>query len=361
MNGKDIGFLASMDKIVSEFDEVTAMFSQERSTEEERQHLKYIIALMKKGCKTSIYRPDKTKITVGRSSKCDFQVDDPYFPRKAAEISLDPTPLLRLQDSSGESNQIQHIKPGVKVKFQGYNLFLMDEGDVIKNQPRISRADNTKKLSISLLLVSVFALTIFAAKFYFLEGSPRASSRITSDTAVPAKLLPRTRPAAKNTVKASLDKPVETELSVLREKGVRPTGNTTQVEKPGQKKSSLGVYRVSATPSPARSVIDKSFQKALLLAEAKISNGDLSGASLLIKPYLPLLTAKQKIRIVNVLDPHAENIFRKAYILKTFDRGKSDKMLKMLAEDGMDLLPSVRKALDLISKGGKVEGKRRRH
>ncbi len=338
----------SMDKIVSEFDEVTAAFSEERSTEGERQHFRYIIALMKKGCKTSIHRPDKTKITVGRSSKCDFQVEDPYFPRKAAEIILDPTPLLRLQDSSGESSQIQHLRPGGKVKFHGYNLFLMDEGGVIKNQPRISRADNTKKLRISLLLVSAFAITILVTKFYLLSGSPFASSEITPDTTVPVKFLTATRSAVRNTIKTSFDKPVETESLALREQGVRPTRNTAQMGKPGRKKSSAGAYRAPATPAPtpalARSVIDESFEKALLLAEAKTSKGDLSGASLLIKPYLPLLTVKQKNRIVNVLDPHAEDIFRKAYILKAFDRRTSDKMLKMLAEDGLGLLPSVKKA-----------------
>jgi len=348
-----------MDKIFSESDEVTAVPSLERSTEEERQHHNYIIALMKKGCKTSIHRPAKAKITVGRSSTCDFQVDDPYFPRKAAEIILDPTPLLRIQDSSGENSQIQHIKPGVKVKFQGYNLVLMDEGDVIKNQSRISRADNTRKLSISLLLVSVFALIILATKFYFFEGSSRASSEITSNETVPVKLRPPTKPAVKNIVKASLDKPVETELSVLRKKGARTTGNTAQMNKLRRKMSSPGVYRASATPSPARSVIDDSFKTALRLAEVKISIGDLSGASLLIEPYLPLLTAKQKMQIVNVLDPHAEDIFRKAYILKAFDRRTSDKMLKMLAEDGMDLLPSVRKARKLVRAGGNMAVKKR--
>jgi len=215
-----------------------------------------------------------------------------------------------MQDSSGENSQIQHIKPGVKVKFQGYNLILLDEGDVIKNQPRISRVDNTKKLSISLLLVSVFAFTILVSKFYFLRGSPRASSEITSNETVPVKLLPAKRPAVKNTVKTSLDKPVETELSVLRKKGVRPTGNTTQVSKPGGKKSSPAVYRTSDTPDTPRSVIDESFEKALLLAETKISKGDLSSASRLIKPYLPLLKARQKERVVDVLDPYAENILR---------------------------------------------------
>ena len=349
MNGKDIGFLASMDKIFSESDEVTAVPSLDRSIEEERQHHNYIIALMKKGCKTSIHRPAKAKITVGRSSKCDFQVEDPYFPRKAAEIILNPTPLLRLQDSSGENSQIQHIKAGVKVKFQGYNLVLMDEGDVIKNQPRISRADNTKKLSISLLWVSIFALTILGAKFYFLEGSSRASSGIISDTTVPVKLQPPTKPAVKNIVKASLDNPVETELSVLRKKGARTSVNTTQMDKPGFKKSPLGTRRASATPGSARSVINQSFEKSLLLAEAKISNGDLSGASRLITPYLPLLTAKQKKRIVNVLDPHAENIFRKAYILKAFDREASDRMMSLLSNSGLDFLPSIQKAGKLIT------------
>ena len=99
------------------------------------------------------------------------------------------------------------------------------------------------------------------------------------------------------------------------------------------------------------SVIDEPFEKALRQAEAKISNGNLSGASLLIEPYLPLLTVRQKERVVSVLDPHAEDIFRKAYILKAFDREVSDKMLEMLAKDGMDLLPSVRKALKLVSIG----------
>jgi hypothetical protein len=342
-----------MDKISSVFDEITAVFSKERLTEEERQHQRYIIVLMKKGRKTSIYKPDRPKFTVGRSSQCDFQVKDPYFPRKAAEIILDPTPLLRLQNSSEESSQIQHIKPGVKVKFQGYNLVLMDEGDVIKNQHCINRTNDKKKLSISLLLASVFALTILVSKFYLLKGSPRASSEITTETTVPVKFLSVTEPAVANRVKASLDKSDETELSVLRKKGVRPSRNTIQMIKPGRKRSSQRVRRASATPSPtlalARSVIDKSFQKALLLAEAKISNGNLSGASLLINPYLPLLTAKQKKRIVDVLDPHAEDIFRKAYILKAFDREASDRMMSLLSGSGLELLPSTKKAHKFVS------------
>jgi len=325
----------SMDKISSVFDEITAVFSKERLTEEERRHQRYIIVLMKKGRKTSIYKPDRSKFTVGRSSQCDFQVKDPYFPRKAAEIILDPTPLLRLQDSSEEGSQIQHIKPGVKVKFQGYNLVLMDEGDVIKNQHCINRTNDKKKLSISLLLASVFALTILVSKFYFFKGSPRASSEITLNATVPVKLLSATKPVIKNTV---------------------------QMDKPKRKKSSPRVSKTTATTSPtpalARSLIHESFEKALRQAEAKISGGNLSDASLLIEPYLPLLTVRQKERVVSVLDPHAEDIFRKAYILKAFDRGKSNKMLEMLAEDGMDLLPSVRKALELVSKGGKMEGKR---
>ncbi len=80
----------------------------------------------------------------------------------------------------------------------------------------------------------------------------------------------------------------------------------------------------------------------------------------MIKPYLPLLTVKQKIRIVNVLEPHAEDIFRKAYILKAFDWETSDKMLRMLAEDGLDLLPSIRKASELVGTGNRMEIKRGR-
>ncbi len=338
-----------MDKISSVFDEITAVFSKERLTEEERRHQRYIIVLMKKGRKTSIYKPDRPKFTVGRSSQCDFQVKDPYFPRKAAEIILDPTPLLRLQNSSEEGSQIQHIKPGVKVKFQGYNLVLMDEGDVIKNQHCINRTNDKKKLSISLLLASVFALTILVSKFYLLKGSPRASSEITTETTVPVKFLPVTEPAVADRVKASLDKSDETELSMLREEEVRPTANTTQIDKSGRKKRSPGVYRASPTPALARSVIDEPFEKALRQAEAKISGGNLSGASLLIKPYLPLLTVKQKMRVVNVLDPHAEDIFRKAYILKAFDREASDQMMSLLSGSGLELLPSTKKAHKFVS------------
>jgi len=310
----------SMDKISSVFDEITAVFSKERLTEEERRHQRYIIVLMKKGRKTSIYKPDRPKFTVGRSSQCDFQVKDPYFPRKAAEIILDPTPLLRLQDSSEEGSQIQHIKPGVKVKFQGYNLVLMDEGDVIKNQHCINRTNDKKKLSISLLLASVFALTILVSKFYLLKGSPRASSEITSSATVPVKLLSATKPVIKNTV---------------------------QMDKPQRKKSSPRVSKTTATTSPtpdlAKSLIHESFEKALRQAEKKISAGNLPGASILIKPYLPLLTAKQKKRIMDVLDPHAEEIFRKAYILKAFDREASDRMMSLLSGSGLDFLPSVKK------------------
>ncbi len=107
--------------------------------------------------------------------------------------------------------------------------------------------------------------------------------------------------------------------------------------------------RLSPTPVQPKSVIDESFEKAVRLAEAKISNGDLSGASRLITPYLPLLTAKQKKRIVNVLDPHAENIFRKAYILKAFDREASDRMMSLLSNSGLDFLPSIQKAGKLIT------------
>jgi hypothetical protein len=46
--------------------------------------------------------------------------------------------------------------------------------------------------------------------------------------------------------------------------------------------------------------------------------------------------------------------------LKTFDRGKSDKMLEMLAEDGLDLLPSIRKASKLVGTNNRIEKKRGR-
>ncbi len=95
-------------------------------------------------------------------------------------------------------------------------------------------------------------------------------------------------------------------------------------------------------------------------AEAKISDGDLSGASILIKPYLPPLTTRQKKRIVNVLDPHAEKIFRKAYILKAFDRKASDRMMSLLSSSGFDFLPNVRKAGKLVGTGNRMEKKRGR-
>ncbi len=47
---------------------------------------------------------------------------------------------------------------------------------------------------------------------------------------------------------------------------------------------------------------------------------------------------------MNVLDPHAENIFRKAYILKVYDRDASYRMLRQLSVSGLDFLPSVKKA-----------------
>lgn len=346
MNGaRDTGSSMKQSKKTPAFEEVTEIFTAPDKGSCGNKSSQFLV-IMKKGRRAYFtHRPTDSKVLIGRSSGSNFKIDDPYFPRRAAELITDPLPLLRFAAKAGEKGLVLQIRTGEAVKFFGYRLYLLDRGDPIRNHPI---GDLQRKHGLSrktLLFLPAAAVILFG--LIAIASPNKSSNQSLANSEVTVKL-------GSLFAKYSIDEIVLPKQRKVPEPAWRSTPKSRITHSQNRFPSSQGGTRPAKLPSvrrisfrSANSAIDltTSLTRTLYTAEKRFQEGDLEGSSQLIKPFLPLLTARQKKQIIDRLDPYAEKIYRRAYILKPYDRQGSAKMMELLARSGLDLLPSVRKAI----------------
>jgi len=285
----------------------------------------FLILLTRAGWVVSVHRPEENSISLGRSSSSKIRVNDPHFPRFAGEVILRPTPLFRTPARGQGKSRLKLMRPGRPIPLPPYKLFLLEEGEVFRNRNR-TFLKNLKIMGhlkpIHILAAVVMVFTVSAAGFYQRTGI-EDHDRMT--ITVPFNIGHREEFTA--------DKPRDENKAVEHVEGNaanRP--RSTPVKAKYSHRSHPG-YVEEAT-----------FSRILKQAKKRLSKYDAAGAGKLITPLLPLLSPGQRDTAVMALNPYAEEIFQKAYILRPFRRKESDGMMRELALSGLEILPGVRKA-----------------
>lgn len=299
------------------------------STDTAPGSLPSLILLARAGKAISIHRPEGNTIRLGRSSASQIRVNDPHFPRFAGEVILRPTPLFRTPARGQEKSRLQLITPGHPITLSPYKLLILEEGQVFRNRKKTF----LKKLKITRHLKPISfvtaAMMVFALTAVGLHQRGGAKNHDQAAVTVPFDIVHRKQfTADKSRDEGKAAAPVH------RKSATRPKNAPVKTEP----------RRHSPSRRPPGHIEEAGFARILKQAEKRLSKYDAPGAGKLITPLLSLLSTGQRNAAIQALNPYAEEIFQKAYILKPFRREESDRMMRELALCGLGLLPGVRKA-----------------
>ena len=90
--------------------------------------------------------------------------------------------------------------------------------------------------------------------------------------------------------------------------------------------------------------LDKAIKSAALLIE----QGNLKMAGRTLSPLLPHIGNDQRALIIAALDPSIQTLFKKAYMLKPYEPGRSKEILQGIVESGLEILPNYWKARKVL-------------
>lgn len=299
------------------------------STDTAQKPAHFLILLTRAGRMVAVHRPEENSIPLGRSSSSKIRVNDPHFPRFAGEVILRPTPLFRTPARGKGKSRLQLMRPGRPIPLPPYKLFLLEEGEVFRNRNRTSLKNlkTTGHLKpIQLLAAIVIVCVVSAAGLYQRAGAQHHDRMAVT---VPFNIGHR----EEFTVDKPMDKPKDENKAVEHVEGKaadRPRSTPVKAKHGHRRKPGY--------------VEEATFSRILKQAKKRLSKYDAAGAGKLITPLLPLLSPGQRDKAILALNPYAEEIFRKAYILRPFRRKESDGMMRELALSGLEILPGVRKA-----------------
>lgn len=306
------------------------------STETAPKPTHFLMLLTRAGRVISLHRPDGNSIPVGRSSSNTIRVNDPHFPRLAGEVILRPTPLFRTKARGQGKSRLELITPGRPIPLPPYKLFLLEDGEVFRNRKRIF-PKNIHALGYlkqaPLLVIVIMLFAVFAVRLHK-----------HAETVGPQRMAVTVPFNIDHRKWFTADKPGNVDKAVAHidvGKAKRPRSIPVKTE-----------HRLRRTTGH---VEETTFSSILKQAAKQLSKYDAAGAGRLITPLLPLLSPGQRDTAIMVLNPYAEEIFKKAYILRPFWREKSDGMMRELAQSGLGILPGVRKAEGINNATGRVD------
>ena len=93
-----------------------------------------LIVVSRRGKLIALHSPSSNVTRLGRSSRCDIRIDDPYFPRFAGEVILEPVPLFRIsnRDQDGPSVKVVGNQRSVEILSYRIRVLLQGEATVVR-------------------------------------------------------------------------------------------------------------------------------------------------------------------------------------------------------------------------------------
>jgi hypothetical protein len=92
------------------------------------------------------------------------------------------------------------------------------------------------------------------------------------------------------------------------------------------------------------------FEGILSTVKTLLANDQLEEAFRVVIPIAPLSGKEQRVQILEAIDPHLQKLFRKAYMLKNFERAESIYILEDIVACRLEFLPTWQKAKKLLDK-----------
>lgn len=293
----------------------------------------YLVVLAARGGRIfGMHAPKDNRVLIGRSSKSHIRLMDPYFPRLAGEVILRPAPLIRIPEKGASSNRVIRLNSHKSLRLPPYNLFLIEEGGAIRNRKWLQQRKNLyKKFPVwKVIPATVYVVLILWGAFPTGEPDNGIMSKDVSAPFDISRFIEEVRGDEELNVKVMKKKPHITT---------------------GKQKSAL----LTTSPKTTRLKVDggtlseEVFAKNLESAVHYLVEGDGKRAGRCVLTILNLLSEKQRKQLVAVLEPEAEKIYRRAYILQPFDSRESEKIFRQLSESELEILPSVVKAKNFIA------------
>jgi len=297
----------------------------------DNSHQKYLVVLTTRRNRIiGIHSPGGNNISIGRSSESHIRVEDPHFPRFAGEVILKPAPLIRTPGSGSDGNRVQQITDGKPIRLSPYRLHLLEEGDIMRN--RVWRQQKKRQFR-KYPTQWIFSAVIMTAIVLLWRFSPPEISRNEE------------KPKAL-TVPFEIER-LLVEIPRKEEPGLEIRDAQLATQPSIQKKikiaeaKSAKLIRMNLNEEV---LSEESFTRTLELAADYLAKGDGIGAGGYISSIQALLSQKQLDQLKSALEPLAEKMYRRAYILRSFDGKESDRIFRELSDSGLDMLPSVVKA-----------------
>jgi hypothetical protein len=325
---------------------LSPMFENSHST------IEYLVAVRQNRQLVKVFRPQEKNITFGRSSQCSITLSDPRFSRKAGEIVLGPVPIMRRYGNGEENSEIIPINPGKAYRIRPYTLTLMESGDVIFNRNKKNNKRETGFLKYVLFIIA----TLGAGSMIFLhqgmtdmvadpEQGSASFSVVTEQNRdeITVKAETKESKESDDTIEIQMLAPSEP----LAEKQIIVSETTSNTSTPTlrRKEGVAPVIRHRAEKKSRRMTIhNDELDKAIKSAALLIEQGNLKLAGRTLNPLLPHVDDDQRKIIIETLDPPAEALFKKAYMLKPYEPGRSKEILQGIVESGLQILPSYGKA-----------------
>lgn len=313
----------------------------------------HLIAIHRRGRLVKIFRPHGKNISIGRSSRCDLTLPDPRFPREAGEIVLGPVPIFRNLQDRNKMGQLIPLLPGKSFRIGPYNLTLLEPGDILFNKLLISKtAKNTRLKQVCLtigtgtfgmfFLLGNMGITLFREPPSPAEGGAQRQVEDTDDANKPkdalmAEVGSKVSSSAENDVREYIAprKAPPSHVSLKKIPQVVQNPNSLKLKLPSLTK---------IQPDELKGIIKR-------VAEF-IDKEDLKTAGRILAPFLPHIDNEQRNLIVSELDPAVQKVFRKAYMLKSYQPEKSRAILMSIADSGLYYFPGYLKARKMLEREG---------
>jgi hypothetical protein len=339
------------------FDEVTHPDLTATTDPVDRSRDEYLIVVRKGKRVVSTYCPQERNITLGRSRKNSIILPDPSFSRRAGEIILGLVPHYRKTDKGDYPKTPTPMLPGKEYPFSPYTVRLMEPGSILVNRT----VTNKRPRRTFILLTGTIILTTAiwsVVTWHEWRGEIPESSIHTSlveeeKVRAPDAMVDNPGPEKNEKDEFSEKKTEEIELPqestpIKRKRHVGIDNTPLRSNKPGK----VLPIVTNKVPDLLDNVPDgiqaREFEVILSRIKTLLEADQMTEVFRVLDPIASLTSEDQRVQIIETIDPLLQELFRKAYMLKNFERAESIKILNEIVTCRLQFLPAWQKAKRLL-------------
>ncbi|MDF1535012.1 MAG: hypothetical protein P1S46_00730 [bacterium] len=325
----------------------------------------HLVVVREGGKVVHTFQPRGKQITFGRSRNNSIVLPHPAFPRQAGEIILGPVPHYREGGNGSGSKALNTMVPGKDYRFGPYSVRLMGPGDILANRAGSGKGVRRSMSTISgfaisgaLILVTTICYVLVSHSWNVepLEApeAPFQTSRVgqktnesSNELAGGAALTETVLPVSRDTVKTE-DPPFKESNPATRAPSV-PLDRGPSGRDQSPRITAAGVNEKADPLSASQGGIKADqFEKIISTVRSLLGRGQINEAVRAVRPIVPFANHAQRVQIIGIMDPPLQEKYKKAYLLKDYERSESVRILNDIVMCRLEFLPAWQKAQTLL-------------